>query len=376
MTVWTGPFRTAEARELVNRVVDQPLSVRTAFVERVLLLASGASRSQECRVFAGEVVACAAIVAASLPRGGYLAYWGADVLPAPAPALAPLAYHTLVRVARANGTWSRGRAGGTADHESTTVGNIAEALATSMVLEPRSRRTLVRCAGMVELFETLSRLRPRDCDFSLYEIDTAAVAGPVLDRLSMAQRLMVGVAAAPILAGAVDAAMAGDLWALRLVDYLKCGFPPERPVPVLESRWLAPLGELAQGSPGQPVEHGLFPSTITKLARLALARSGCYRAATVIDAVEHAYHPGRAYYAHDALACALVCPDVDAAPFVDRYVRDPDRRLGWRARRKRNRLVAWAVDNDYLVLGEGHQAAPPERPMVSDGGPGERSDDG
>jgi hypothetical protein len=277
----------------------------------------------------------------------------------------------LVRVARANGTWS-GTAGGSADHASTTVGNIAEALATAIMPEPQSRRMLVRCTGVVELFETVSRLRTRDCDFFIYEIDTAAVAGPVLDRLSMTQRLMVGVAAAPILAGAVDAALAADPWALRLVDYLKCNFPPERPIPVLESRWLIPLGELAQGSPGQPVKHGLFPSTITKLARLALARSACYRAATVIDAVEHAYDPGRAYHANDALACALACPDIDATPFVDRYVWNPVRRPGWRARRKRNRLVAWAVDNGYLVRGDGHRAALPERRMVSDGGPGQR----
>jgi hypothetical protein len=370
MTVWTGPFRTVEARELVNRVVDQPLPGRPAFVERVLLLASGGSTSQGRRVFADEVVACAAIVAASLPAGRYLAYWGADLLPEPAPALAPLAYHTLVRVARANGTWTRGTAAGSADHVSTTVGNIAEALAAAMT--PERQRMLVRCAGMVELFETLSHLRPRDCDFFIYEIDTAAVAGPVLDRLSITQRLMVGVAAAPILAGAVDTAWAADPQALRLVDYLKCHFPPERSVPMLESRWLAPLAELAQGSPGQPVTHGLFPSTVTKLARLALAHSGCYPAAAVLDAVEHAYDPGRAYHAHEALACALVCPDVDATPFVDRYVRNPVRRPGWRAMRKRNRLVAWAVDNGYLVLDDGQRAAPRERRMLSGGGPGQR----
>jgi hypothetical protein len=370
MTVWTGPFRTVEAREVVNRVVDQPLSGRPAFVERVLRLASEGSTSQGRGAFPDEVVACAAIVAASLPTGRYLAYWGADLLPEPVPALAPLAYHTLVQVARANGTWSRGRTAGSGDHASTTVGNIAEALAAAMT--PERRRMLVRCAGPVELFETLSHLRPRDCDFLIYEIDTAAVAGPVLDRLSITQRLMVGVAAAPILAGAVDAALAADPWALRLVDYLKCDFPPERPVPMLESRWLTPLGELAQGSPGQQVTHGLFPNTVTKLARLALAHSRYYPAATVIDAVEHAYDPGRAYHAHEALACALVCPDVDATPFVDRYVRNPVRRPGWRARRKRNRLVAWAVDNGYLVPDEGHRAAPRERRMVSDGEPGQR----
>src|SRR5437764_6352262 len=137
MTVWTGPFYMAKARELVDQVVDQPLPVRTAFVERVLLLASETSTSQGRRVFPDEVVACAAIVAASLPRGRYLAYWGADVLPAPAPTLATLAYHTLVRVARANGTWS-GTPGGSADHASTTVGNIAEALAAAMMPEPQS----------------------------------------------------------------------------------------------------------------------------------------------------------------------------------------------------------------------------------------------
>jgi hypothetical protein len=133
------------------------------------------------------------------------------------------------------------------------------------------------------------------------------------------------------------------------VDYLKCGFPPERLVPVVESRWLNPLGELAEGSPGQAVTVGVIPSTTTKLARLALARNGSYRKDIMIDAVEHAYDPGRPYAAHDALACALVHPDVDATPYVDRYVLSPVHRSGWRARRKRNRLVGWAVANGYLV---------------------------
>lgn len=352
MTVWTGPFSAPKAHELVDRVIDRPLAVRTAFVERVLRLASEASMPRERTDFADEVVACATIVAASLPRGYYLAAWGADVLPAAAPALTPLAYHTLVRVAGANGTWSRCAAAGPADHLRATVGNVAQILATAMMPGLQQRRTLERCAGAVELFETLSGLRPRDCDFRIYEIDSATVAGPVLDRLSVTQRLLAGVAAAPILAGAVEAAMAADPWALRLVGYLKCDFPPERAVPVLESGWLTPLEELAQGPPGRPVECGVFPSTIIKLARLALARNGCYPAATVIDAAEHAYDPGRAYQAHDALACALVCPDVDATPLVDRYVWNPVHRPGRRARRKRNRLVAWAVADGYLVPGE------------------------
>ncbi|GAA5045341.1 hypothetical protein GCM10023259_018120 [Thermocatellispora tengchongensis] len=60
----------------------------------------------------------------------------------------------------------------------------------------------------------------------------------------------------------------------------------------------------------------LDPSTPSKLARLALARAGEPSAEEVRAAASSAYDRYRPYHAHDAIACALVHPGLDASTTV------------------------------------------------------------
>ena len=118
---------------------------------------------------------------------------------------------------------------------------------------------------------------------------------------------------------------------------------------LITSGYSEAVRELALGDPGDPVTYGLFPSTATKLARLLLADQRGYPAAVVRLAAEHAYDRGRAnYYAHDAFACALVHPDVDATDLAERYGSFDPYRLGRRARRKIRELILWARRNGDL----------------------------
>jgi hypothetical protein len=68
----------------------------------------------------------------------------------------------------------------------------------------------------------------------------------------------------------------------------------------------------------------------------------------VRHAAENAYDNRRPYYAHDAFACALVHPEVDATDLAERYASFNRRQKGHRARRKIHGLLAWARRNGYL----------------------------
>jgi len=129
-----------------------------------------------------------------------------------------------------------------------------------------------------------------------------------------------------------------SLW--TLADYVRGGFPPVDPIPSIPSGYLEAVQELALGGPGDPVASGLFPSPATKLARLVLASEREYPADVVRRAAEHAYDSGRPYFAHDAFACALVHPEVDAGDLAERY--------GSLKGRKIHRLLAWARRTGYL----------------------------
>jgi hypothetical protein len=214
--------------------------------------------------------------------------------------------------------------------------------------------TTVSPAGEAELARWLSALRPRDCGYRRCEVADADTAVRVLASLPVAARLLAGVVAGPTLRAAVLASLPAGPAAPALVDYLRDAFPPEREVPALAAPWLPPLRVIALGGPGQPVEHGLFPATCTKLARLALARSGDYPADVVMTAARAAYGPDRgtdrgSYHAHDALGCALVHPGVDAAALALEYGRHTARQRGHRSRRKTHQLLAWARRAGYLA---------------------------
>ncbi|MEV0974923.1 hypothetical protein [Microtetraspora glauca] len=227
-----------------------------------------------------------------------------------------------------------------------------------MMSDPWSQRTL---DDLDSVQRWLSSLRPRDCVYYAYRIDVAdpAVVAPALAQASVSSRLLAGLRsgpAGPVLRPAVLAAWNGDATALALTEYLSDWFPPLAPIPDVEPEWLSPLREIALGSPGDRVEHGLFPSTPTKLARLALAKAGDYPAEAVMTEAEAAYKKGPHYYAHDAVACALVHPGLDAADMATKVMETlPDR--GWRSRRKTYRLLRWARDIgrwDGARLDSGH----------------------
>ncbi|HEY3004276.1 MAG TPA: hypothetical protein VGJ44_18155, partial [Kribbellaceae bacterium] len=203
------------------------------------------------------------------------------------------------------------------------------------------RRTVVRLADARTAYERLSRIRPRDCVYVAYDVDDLGVANEVLPRLTAAQRLLAGVGAGPTLR-----AVSWD--GAELVEFLRATFPPPPAVPVVGPEWLPAVREVALGLPGEPVAFGLFPATPTKLARLALARSGDYPAAAVRAAAYRAYRadrskPAAGYHGHDAFACALVHPDVDATGLADRYGGHTSNQRGWRSRRKTHELIRWAA---------------------------------
>jgi len=193
----------------------------------------------------------------------------------------------------------------------------------------------------------LEGIRPRDCVFGeVVEVVDAAIAVRPVERASVVARLLAGVAmTGPVLAGVVAASWDGDAEAAAVTRFLGEAFPPGVPIPGVSRRWLAPLREIAQGRPGDPVAHGLFPSVPSKLARLALARAGEPSAQVVREAALTAYDRGRPYHGHDALACALVHPGLDAAALVAELAA-PAR--GWRSRRKTHRVIRWARAAGHL----------------------------
>ncbi|WP_436532038.1 HEAT repeat domain-containing protein [Actinoplanes sp. HUAS TT8] len=130
-------------------------------------------------------------------------------------------------------------------------------------------------------------------------------------------------------------------------------FPPESPVPPVPAEDLPAVRLAARGEPGDPVRPGLFPRPAVKLARLALAQAGDYPADSVRKAAETAYDRGRPYRAHDALACALVHPEVDATDLALSYGRQRQGERGWRSRRKTHQVLAWARRYGYLPLESG-----------------------
>ncbi|UWP83143.1 hypothetical protein [Dactylosporangium fulvum] len=170
----------------------------------------------------------------------------------------------------------------------------------------------------------------------------AASAGEGWDQLAQARR-------APVFAPQPSPADSD----VAVIDYLDGSFPPERPIPPIPPHLLATVHAEAHGEPGDPVWPGLFPSTRAKLARLALARWREYPAGVVLRAAEHAYgryrsHYDGSYHAHDALACALVHPDVDAVALADRYGGHHRGERGWKSRRKTWQLLRWARRHGYL----------------------------
>lgn len=136
-------------------------------------------------------------------------------------------------------------------------------------------------------------------------------------------------------------------------------FPPRGALPAVTADDVASLRAAAQGTPGQVVWPGLFPRPAVKLARLLLASCGDFDATALREVAMGRYggDPPRAaketrrYDAHDAFACALVHPDLDAearAALVAAVLPQKPGRRGWRSRRKSWAIVRWAASAGYV----------------------------
>jgi hypothetical protein len=204
-----------------------------------------------------------------------------------------------------------------------------------------------------------SGLRPRDIEFRHLAsvravLDHLTVADPrrlaqVLGDIAPAQLLCAARLAHPDHLPVLHAAFDYASDAPALFSYLAGDFPPSGDIPVpRDARIRAGLIGLADGLPGDAVSHGVFPSPITKLARLSLASTGYFPRSEVLDAARSAYDTRHPYCAHDAVACALVHPDVSVGERIDLVAQlaalGPDGRAarGWRTRKKFWRIVRWA----------------------------------
>lgn len=201
--------------------------------------------------------------------------------------------------------------------------------------------------------EYLYGLNPRVYGWRVVEAADADLVLPVLRRASVTTRLLAAGHGGPVMVAAVRRTFGEDPGAWAVAGYLGDTFPPEGQIPVVPPALVPAVREIAMGEPGAQVRHGLFPRFTQKLARLALAAQDEYPADLVRYMAEHAYDPVRPYHGHDAVACALVHPGVDAADLVHRVINRNLAGRGWRSRRKTNRLLAWGRRRGYLPDAEG-----------------------
>ncbi len=203
-----------------------------------------------------------------------------------------------------------------------------------------------------------TEMRPRDVEFDgayyLAALDRMSVADPwrlsvVLRDVAEANLLCVARLPRPDLRTAVHAAFDSTDEAWVVLSYSAGDFPPSVDIPTPDDpRLRTGLIALAEGLPGDTVAHGLFPSPLTKLARLCLASIGHYPPTEVLDTARHAYDRDRPYCAHDAVACALVHPRIPATEraalirHLSALTSDGQTARGWRVRKKFWRIVRWA----------------------------------
>lgn len=153
---------------------------------------------------------------------------------------------------------------------------------------------------------------------------------------------------------------AGRIALMSIASFLQASpFPPVGALPAVSADDVAGLRAAARGEPGQTVWPGLFPRPPVKLARLLLAARGEFDAATLREVAVGRYggdrpraaREARRYDAHDAFACALVHPDLDAdarAALVAAVLPLTPGRRGWRSRRKSWAIVRWAAGAGYI----------------------------
>jgi hypothetical protein len=209
-------------------------------------------------------------------------------------------------------------------------------------------RTREWLATPEEAARCLPRLSHRTGRFLVLDILDPDIALPALRARPPPQLLVGGAAAGPGLFDALRTAVGYHPGLWTLADYFREDFPPAHPIPGIPHGYATAVADLALGAPGDPVAYGLFPSPSTKLARLLLARERGYPADLVRRTAEDAYAAGRPYYAHDAFACALAHPEVDATDLAQRYGSANRQTMGHRARHKIHQVLAWARRHGYL----------------------------
>jgi hypothetical protein len=218
---------------------------------------------------------------------------------------------------------------------------------TARVIDDRRRFVILEQER--DPFTALARLRPRDADFVRVESADLLTTRQIVARLTPEQCLVASAATGPLVWRTLVEQLGEDDDTVVVCELLRGPFPPMITLPTLGEVWLNRLRPIAQGQPGDPVTHGLFPGRLTKLARLALARAGAYPEALVWQAAEQAYRSSRPYHAHDALACAIVDRRLNAGPLLRAYLGDTARQRGWRSRRKTWALARWAQHYGYLL---------------------------
>ncbi len=145
-----------------------------------------------------------------------------------------------------------------------------------------------------------------------------------------------------------------------LKAFLKSNFPPNLPLPPPEicranRRWIA---RKARGLPGDTMVPGLFPDARTKNARLVLSLAGEVGTSRALERARNAYDPNRShfarpssYHAHDAVACALVEPNIPRdvkTALIRNFCADTRHTRGWRSRRKTWQLWRWAAERGLV----------------------------
>jgi hypothetical protein len=208
-------------------------------------------------------------------------------------------------------------------------------------------------------------MRPRDADFldaggratglarGLVDADETSLGGIRLLQLVPARRRLTAASVgSPAVAEWIGRSFGDPAGYQDCVAWLKAPFPPPARPPKLGDSMARAIRDLAEGFPGQPVSHGLKPSRLTKLARLALSANDGYAKERVVGAARRAYRHGAPYHAHEAIACALLHPRVTRQEREELLRKLLKHRLeqGGRSREKLLRLVDWA-SNLGLVAG-------------------------
>ncbi|WP_434424963.1 hypothetical protein [Nannocystis pusilla] len=209
------------------------------------------------------------------------------------------------------------------------------------------RARLPRLTGIAALVR-IATLRPRDADYVVLEVEPGEPWHALVKLVPATRCLLAAAAAGPNLERTLAARLGDDDTARALCELLAGPFPPVRPLCPLDATWRARLRPLALGRPGDPVDHGLFPSRTSKLARLLLAAAGDYPAEVALQAARDAFARGRPYHAHDAIACALVCAGAPARALLRERLRDTRAQRGWRSRKQTHALGRWAQKSGYM----------------------------